>query len=276
MQLSEIRKRLQSVNSTYKLTKATELVATAKLQKYKTLTEVNAQYAQDLKGFVKAVLSVEIEGKETNPYLDRPVNHNPLHIIITSNSGLCGSYNDDILKFVWENIPKNEPIFAVGEIGINWLIKNEYTVVKKYTELDDIQPKIINKLIDDILVLYTKDEISTIDVVYTEYINTLTYMPKMEKVLPIKFDEEIESDDIYLEPSRDELLNELIPMYVSSQIYVIFLSSKTAENAARRNAMDIANKNAEELIDELKLQSNRARQAAITQQMNELSAASQK
>ena len=269
-QISAIKKRLQTVNSTKKLTKATELVATVKLQKYSTNTLSNEEYAKNLRRFIAAALRGKAPEKEDNLYLVETKVDNPLYIVITSNSGLCGSYNQEVLKYVEENVSKDVPIFAIGTIGYNWLMKNDYLVVKKYDELEDLKPRILNRLINNILLLYQNDEISEINVVYTKYINTLTYKPTTLKLLPFGTEEAGEGEEILLEPSRNEVLNTLIPMYISSQIYVCFLESKTSENAARRNAMNVANKNAEQLVTELQLSYNKARQAAITQEMNEI------
>ncbi len=275
-QISAIKKRLQTVNSTKKLTKATELVATVKLQKYNLKTLSNEEYAKNLRRFILAALRGKSPEVEDNPYLIDAEIVNPMYIVITSNSGLCGSYNLEVLKYVQETIPKDVPIFAIGTIGYNWLLKNDYLVVKKYDELEDLQPRILNSLIDDLLLLYTEYEISEIKIVYTKYINTLVYQPMTLNLLPFEAEEKMGEDEILLEPSRNEVLNTLIPMYISSQIYVAFLESKTSENAARRNAMNLANKNADELLDELTLNYNKARQAAITQEMNEIVASSRR
>ena len=269
-QISAIKKRLQTVDSTRKLTNATELVATVKLQKYNIKTQLNEEYAKNLRRFITHVMRCKGPEVEDNPYLIAHDIHNPLYIVITSNSGLCGSYNLEVLKFVEKNVSKEVPIFAIGTIGYNWLMKNDYLVVKRYDELEDLQPSILNTLIDNILTLFTKFEMNEINVVYTKYINTLTYKPTLMNLLPLQIEDEEDAEEILLEPSRNEVLNTLIPMYISSQIYVAFLEAKTSENAARRNAMNIANKNAEELISELRLNYNKARQAAITQEMNEI------
>ena len=273
--ISAIRKRLQTVNSTKKLINATELVATVKLQKYNRKTVQNTAYAADLLKFISAALKGKRPRDENNPYLIQSKVDNPLYVVITSNSGLCGSYNQEMLRFVTENVPKDVPIFAIGTIGYNWLLKNDYLVVKKYDELEDVQPKILNSMCDNLLHLYRTDEISEINVGYTRYINTLTYQPTIMKLLPFQMEQE-ETTDIFLEPSRDEVLNRLIPMYVSSQIYVCYLDAKTSENAARRNAMSLANKNADQLIGDLRLSYNKARQAAITQEMNEIVASTRR
>lgn len=269
-QISAIKKRLQTVNSTKKLTKATELVATVKLQKYNLKARQNEEYAENLLRFISAALRGKSPEVETNGFLIPSNNENPLYIVITSNSGLCGSYNLEVLKFAEEHMPKDVPVFAIGTIGYNWLMKNDYLVVKKYDELEDLQPHILNQLINNLLILFRDYEISEINVIYTKYINTLTYEPTLRRLLPFEAEQLEGDDEILLEPSRDEVLNKLIPMYVSSQLYVMFLESKTSENAARRNAMNLANKNAEKLISELRLNYNKARQAAITQEMNEI------
>ncbi len=274
-QISAIKKRLQTVNSTRKLTNATELVATVKLQKYNTKTRLNEEYSKNLRRFIMLALKGKGPEVEDNPYLVSHDVQNPLYIVITSNSGLCGSYNLEVLKFVEEHVSKDVPIFAIGTIGYNWLMKNDYLVVKRYDELEDLQPSILNTMIDNILTLYTQFEMNEINVVYTKYINTLTYEPTLMKLLPLQMANEDETDEtLLLEPSRNEVLDELIPMYISSQIYVAFLEAKTSENAARRNAMNQANKNADKLINELQLYYNKARQAAITQEMNEIVASS--
>lgn len=275
-QISAIKKRLQTVNSTKKLTKATELVATVKLQKYNLKTRQNEEYANNLLRFISAALKGKRPEVETNGYLLQGKTENPLYIVITSNSGLCGSYNLEVLKFAEKHMPKDVPVFAIGTIGYNWLMKNDYLVVKKYDELEDLQPRILNQLINNLLILYRDYEISEINVIYTRYINTLTYEPTLTKLLPFEAKQLEGEDEILLEPSRDEVLNTLIPMYVSSQLYVMFLESKTSENAARRNAMNLANKNADELISELSLNYNKARQAAITQEMNEIVASTRR
>ena len=275
-QISAIKKRLQTVNSTKKLTKATELVATVKLQKYNLKTRQNEEYANNLLRFISSALKGKRPEVETNGYLLQGKAENPLYIVITSNSGLCGSYNLEVLKFAEKHMPKDVPVFAIGTIGYNWLMKNDYLVVKKYDELEDLQPHILNQLINNLLILYRDYEISEINVIYTRYINTLTYEPTLTKLLPFEAKQLEGEDEILLEPSRDEVLNTLIPMYVSSQLYVMFLESKTSENAARRNAMNLANKNADELISELSLNYNKARQAAITQEMNEIVASTRR
>lgn len=269
--ITKIKRQLRSIKSTKKLTNAMLLVSTAKLQKERGRLFANNSYAGVFEELLYKALCARFEGEETNKFLTQSNINNPLHIVFTSNSGLCGAYNIDLLKFVEKNISKQEPIFAIGTYGIRWLMSHDYMVVKQIDELNDFHPSTINRLIDNIMKLYQNDEISSIDIYYTDYVNTLKYEPRIYPLLPIKYDREaMDETDILLEPSRDEVLDKLIPMYISSQIYEKFLESKISENAARRLAMDGANKNAEALINDLDIKYNQARQAAITQEMNEI------
>ena len=275
--ITKIKRQLRSIKSTKKLTNAMSLVATAKLQKERGRLFANNKYAAVFEELLYKALCAKLEGEETNKFLISSKVNNPLHIVFTSNSGLCGSYNMDLLKFVASKVSKDEPIFAVGTYGIRWLMNNDYMVVKKIEDLNDFHPATINKIIDDIMTLYANDEISSIDIFYTDYVNTLKFVPRIYPLLPLIYDRnELDETDLLLEPSRDEVLDELIPMYVSSQIYDKFLESKISENAARRAAMDGANQNADNLINDLQIRYNQARQTAITQEMNEITSGSLK
>ena len=271
-QISNIRRQLKSVKATQKITNAMALVATAKLQKQKGRMYENNTYSNKYYEMILNALSAPKPEKENSPYLVSNNADNPLHIIITSNSGLCGSYNNDLLKYVEKHVDKKDPIFAIGEYGIEWLDNNDYMVIRRINQIEDVQPAIIGKLINDVLVLYKNREISSIDIVYTQYINTLSFEPSMYQLLPLTPPSYLETKDIELVPDRDTMLDYLIPQYVSSVIYATFLEAKTSENAARRSAMDNANKNAQDLIERLSLEYNQARQTAITQEVNEITA----
>ena len=273
--ITKIKRQLRSIKSTKKLTNAMLLVATAKLQKERGRLFANNSYASVFEELLYKALCAKFDGEESNKFLTESNVNNPLHIVFTSNSGLCGSYNLELLKFVEKNISKDEPIFAIGTYGIRWLMSHDYMVVKQIDELNDFHPATIDRLIDNIMKLYQNDEISSIDIYYTDYVNTLKYEPRIYPLLPIIYDRSaMDETDLLLEPSRDEVLDNLIPMYVSSQIYEKFLESKISENAARRLAMDGANQNADNLISDLEIKYNQARQSAITQEMNEITAGS--
>ena len=271
-QISNIRRQLKSVRSTQKITNAMALVATAKLQKQRSAMYQNNEYAQAYHTMLLNAFSARHEGRETNMYFTGNDADNRLNIIITSNSGLCGSYNMDLLRFAQENISRLDPIFAIGSYGIKFLDQEGYMVIRRYDQLDDVNPSVISKMISDALILYRRKEISEINIIYTEFVNTLIYQPSILRLLPLDVPEFIPEKDVEMVPDRDELFNMLVPRYISSIVYDVFLQAKTSENASRRSAMDSANKNAQELIDEITLNYNQARQAAITQEVNEITA----
>ena len=271
-QISNLRRQLKSVKATQKITNAMALVSTAKLRKQRSRMVENNNYSNRYYGLVLRAMSAPRPETETNPYIVENNANNRLHVVITSNSGLCGGYNMELLKYVEKTINKEDPIFAIGEFGIEWLDANGYSVIRRINTLDDVIPSVISKLVNDILILYKANEISSIDIIYTQFINTITFEPSTFHLLPLDVPEDLEQRDIELVPDRDTLLDYLIPQYVGSVIYATFLEAKTSEHAARRSAMDNANRNAEELIERISLEYNQARQTAITQEVNEITA----
>ncbi len=270
--ISAIKRQLKSVRSTQKITNAMALVATAKLQKQRNRLAENHQYSRAYLNMILTALSAHHDEDEDNVYFQEKDFDNPLHIIITSNSGLCGSYNMDLLKYVEKKIKKTDPIFAIGDHGIKWLMENDYMVIKRFSALEEINPAILSLIIDNVVELFARNEISSLDIIYTEYVNTLTYNPTMFELLPLDVSTVFEKKDIELFPNRNEVFDWLVPMYVSAVVYDTFLEAKTSEQAARRSAMDSANKNAQNLIEDITLSYNQARQASITQEVNEITA----
>ena len=272
-QISNIKRQLSSITSTKKLTNAMELVATAKLQKQRRKMESNNNYAYNYhKVLMSAVSSCEID-LSSNRYFIKPKQYKPLYIIVTSNSGLCGSYNMDLLKYVTKTVSKEDKVVAVGNYGIKWLNNNKFNVIREYDRMDDLNPHDINYLITDILESYDREDITSIKIIYTQYINTLTFKPTTMNLLPIEIDTEGYDSQIQLEPDGQTVIRRLVLLYISSQVFDVVLQAQASEQASRRAAMDSANRNADSLIDQLRLKYNQARQAAITQEMNEISAA---
>ena len=272
-QISNIKRQLSSITSTKKLTNAMELVATAKLQKQRRKMESNNNYAYKYKKvLMSAVSSCEID-LSSNRYFIKPKQDKPLYIIVTSNSGLCGSYNMDLLKYVTKTVNKEDKVVAVGNYGIKLLNNNKFNVIREYDRMDDLNPHDINYLITDILESYDREDITSIKIIYTQYINTLTFKPTTMNLLPIEIDTEGYDSQIQLEPDGQTVIRRLVLLYISSQVFDVILQAQASEQASRRAAMDSANRNADGLIDQLRLKYNQARQAAITQEMNEISAA---
>ena len=268
-----LKRKIKSVTSTRKISNAMALVATSKLQKQRKFMVNNNTFADTYSRLLDIVLSCKKEGEETNPFLTKKDINNPLHIVLTSNSGLCGSYNIEIVKYVKKNFKKEDAIFAIGTYGAKALMEEDYCVVKQFHDMNDFVPSKVSELVSDVLLLYTRNEISSLDITFTKYSNTLNYIPSTISLLPIENPHINVNKEMLLEPGREELLNQLVPQYINSQIYACFLQAKTSEQVARISSMEAAKNNADGLLDELSLQYNQARQASITQEMNEISGA---
>ncbi len=271
-QVSNIKRQLRSVTSTKKLTNAMQLVATAKLQKLKRRMEQNDIYAKEFKDVLSMVWASEQFLSKDNAFFNSNPNGSKLFIVITSDSGLCGSYNPELLKYARNLISKEDKIVTIGILGAKQLKNEGYDIIREFEGFDDLSANEVNEFLGYILNYYIEEKLSSLEIIYTSYINTLTYKPTCEKLLPMVVEEVEEKKPILLQPSSEKIIERLVPMYINSQIYAILLQAKSSEQAARRAAMDNANRNADELIDELRLSFNQARQAAITQEMNEITA----
>lgn len=267
----EIKNRIRSVDSTKKITKAMQLVAASKLKKCKSRMEENKEYATYLKETVDNII-VNLNDK-SHPFLVCDETKRPLTIVFSSDMGLCGGYNANAFKIIAANVQKEDPVIVIGSRGSAWLSRRGYNVIMTLTNVDDEGYEDIVRVAEKALELYTNQEIGGIKVLFTRYINPVTFEPIQMHLLPV---EEIEgtnnkpTQETIFEPSGEEILDYLIPMYLKSLLYSFWLETKTSEQGSRQNAMETATDNAQELRDELELKYNQARQAAITQEITEI------
>ncbi len=272
-----LKRRIRSVRATKKITNAMELIATSKLQKQKQKMELNRVYANTLFHTFNRVLgSANIQ---EIPYLTEREGKT-LTLVFVSDMGLCGGYNSNILSKIKETLSNDNPLFVVGSKGRYWLNKNNYTLFGELETGDNLTYGHISKVASKIMDAYLTGEITKLQVLYTKFVNTMTFQPSLmtllpitEEVMPATVDEKVEDvlqQDIIFEPDAVTLINQLVPMFVQSILYSLWLESKTSEHAARRMAMDNATDNAEELIEELVLKYNQSRQSAITQEITEI------
>ena len=270
--MREIKRRRVSIQNTQQITKAMKLVATVKLQKARQHAENSKAYFQYMYKTVTSMLA-QTESVE-HPYLQGGKSDRVGIVVITSDRGLAGGYNSNIAKLVLNSGYEKEKIslYTVGKKGTDILSRKGYRIVENYPNMID-EPnfgdaKMIGKrLLQD----YMDGEIGEIYVAYTEFKNTVVHIPKMLKLLPV----EIAMDDkdvtlMNFEPSEEEAISMLIPKYVNSILYGAFVEAVASENGARMQAMDSATNNAEEIIHDLELKYNRARQGAITQELTEI------
>ena len=281
--MRDIKRRKESIQSTQQITKAMKLVSTVKLQRAKVKAENSKPYFDKMYETVQSIL-----GKSANldhPYLVPNGSEKKAVITVTSNRGLAGGYNNNIVKMIKSSgLPKEDVIiYGVGQKGIDALSLAGYELAANDTE-------IINEpLFSDaaaigkkVLDAYLAGEVGEIYLAYTGFKNTVVHIPTLRKLLPVELpvldeaektgEKEAAQDKTLMnyEPEAEESLDMIIPKYVNSMIFGAFTESVASENGARMQAMDSATSNAEEMIASLSLAYNRARQGAITQELTEI------
>ena len=265
-----LKSRIRSTQATMKITSAMELMSNSKLQRQPSMMEKNREYSTTLLKTLHHILS-ESDQVE-NKYLLKNDSETVLTIVFSSDLGLCGGYNVNMLRYATTFIKKEDPIIVIGSKGRNWLSTRGYNVVNEYIDSDAFDYVEASNMIDKALQQVLSKEIGNIQVVYTYFKNTVTFEPRLEVLFPVeKGQGKLESkQEILFEPNSDDILNTLIPMALKSTLYSLWMETKTSEQASRRLAMENATDNAEELKEKLVLQFNQARQAAITQEITEI------
>ena len=265
-----LKSRIRSTQATMKITSAMELMSNSKLQRQRSMMEKNREYSTTLLKTLHHILS-ESDQVE-NKYLLKNDSETVLTIVFSSDLGLCGGYNVNMLRYATTFIKKEDPIIVIGSKGRNWLSTRGYIVVNEVIDSDAFDYVEASNMIEKALQQVLSKEIGKIQVVYTYFKNTVTFEPRLEVLFPVeKGQGKLESkQEILFEPNADEILNTLIPMALKSTLYSLWMETKTSEQASRRLAMENATDNAEELKEKLVLQFNQARQAAITQENTEI------
>lgn len=269
-----IKGRIDSVDSTRKITNAMQLVASAKLNRARQLMDRNRDYA----GSLMELLAVVLKGSDTK---DTLVQGNPdlpsFVFMISSDMGLCGGYNANVYRQALQDLKPNDYLFVIGSRGTSWAKARDLHIEGSITDLsEDNAYADLSSAMDKALHLYKEGVVGAIKVLYTHYKNTLTFEPTMDCLLPPSAQKqenetnEISTSTTIFEPGYEAMLEEILPMAAKSQLYSHFLESKTSEQASRRLAMETATDNANELMDELNLVYNRVRQSAITQEITEI------
>ncbi|MBE5979362.1 ATP synthase F1 subunit gamma [Lacrimispora sp. AGF001] len=273
--IRDIKRRRDSIQSTEQITKAMKLISTVKLQKSRAKAEASKPYYDMMYDTINSMLRKS--GSIEHKYLKAGDSKRKAVIVITSNRGLAGGYNSNIAKLVLQDErlePELTDIYAIGRKGKESLGKKGYHIAQDYSEV--INEPIYRDAADitmELLDAFGQNRIGEIYLVYTSFKNTVTQIPTLKKLLPVEMAEGSEKTDLALmnyEPNEDEVLDSIIPKYMSSLIYGALLEAVASENGARMTAMDSATNNAEDMIEELGLIYNRARQGSITQELTEI------
>ena len=280
--LNDIKTKIASTKNTSQITNAMQMVSAAKLGRSEEAARNFQVYAQKVRKLLTDILHGNGAGSSTNPMLiSRPVKKTG-YIVITSDRGLVGGYNSSILKAVMELKEEYHPdgkgfeMICIGGMGADFFKARGIQPLYELRGLAD-QPSFdeVRKIISKTVEMYQNELFDELYVCYNHHVNTLTSQMRVEQMLPIVDLDPNEADEDYsltfeLETSREEILDQLLPQFAESMIYGAIIDAKTAENAAGMTAMQTATDNAKKVINDLTIQYNRARQAAITQEITEI------
>lgn len=274
-EVTRIKKRIKSVSSSYKITSAMKLVSTVKLKKWKNKMLANKDYALKIDEIASIVFS-SIENSKNPFFQERKADKN-LYIVLSSSLGLCGAYNNNIFRLADSKITEKDDAIILGNKAIAHYKDGAFNHIETFKDYSNVSnEKMINSIIEFIKTEYLKGTYQEIHLIYTSYKNSLVFHPVDYMVLPLKVD--LNNKAAYppiMEPNQEALIDALIPIYLTNSVYAKFLESEVCEQAARSNAMENATKNAEELLENLQIEFNKARQGAITQEITEIVGASQ-
>lgn len=274
--LKEIRNRINSVSSTMQITSAMKMVSAAKLKKAQDAITAMRPYAEKLTELIQNI-SATLEENVTNVFAEqRPVNK-VLLVVVTSNRGLCGAFNANVLKKTKERMQfyadKEVEILTIGKKAHDILSKSEKIFANESQVYDELTFENVADIAQVLMDLYVNENVDRVEILYNQFKNAASQVVMTEQFLPLEpidnGDENAVADYIF-EPSKEEIINSLIPSSLKTQLFKALLDSNAAEHGARMTAMHKATDNAEELRDQLKLTYNKARQAAITNEILEI------
>ena len=272
--MKAIKNRIKSVENTRQITKAMQLVATSKMKKAKERIEKSRPFFETLS---EALSDIASSNKDfSSPFTRKNKSDKVCHIVIAGDRGLAGGYNNNLFKSVSYN--DGDIIFPIGKKVVDYFNKKDVTFfTREYDIAADVNISDCNSIGQALSEAFLKGEFSAIDIYYTGFVNVLTQVPSKKDILPIVCPENTESKKslIIYEPSPEAVYAKIVPHYISGIVYGGLCESIASELSARRTAMEAATDNAGEIIDDLSLKYNRARQAAITQEITEIVAGSQ-
>ena len=282
--LDDLKKRIKSVKSTQKITKAMKMVGAAKLRKAQENAEKGRPYSQKMQNIILN-LTKSVNDSQNAPKLlvGTGKDETYLCLVLTADRGLCGGFNSNICKLAKTNFKKilgqgkKLKIVTVGAKGLDQ-IRREYGefIIKKFSFKDKKQITFNEAQIvgSEIIDLFKKDEFDKCILFYNNFKNIITQIPQAQQIIPVEQNLTNKSNEDSLsyefEPEEDEILEELLPKNISTQIFKAFLENAASEQGSRMTAMDNATRNAGELVDKLTINYNRSRQASITKELIEI------
>tara|TARA_B100000989_G_scaffold32917_1_gene21025 strand:- start:33879 stop:34754 length:876 start_codon:yes stop_codon:yes gene_type:complete len=281
--LDDLKKRISSVKSTQKITKAMKMVAAAKLRRAQENAEKGRPYSEKINSIILNLSRVITDKENTHKLLSGTGEENVhLCVVLTADRGLCGGFNSNIIKKAkayfqkLKEDGKDLKIITVGSKGYDQL-KRIYSdkIIDKISFKDSKNANFFDasKVGKIIIERFENKEFDICTIFYNQFKNVITQIPQEQQIIPLKTDKEngnISKDNYEFEPDEDEILNNLLPKNISTQIFKAMLENSASEQGSRMSAMDNATRNAGEMVDKLTIQYNRSRQAAITKELIEI------
>jgi len=274
--LIKTKRRILTVKSTQKITKAMEMVATVKLKKFHDLMDRDSFYHGELLKLMGVLFDHDLETGTHYGKLN-PNAHGTLYVVFSSNLGLCAGYNNNLFRFVDSLLKPIDTVAPIGNKGISHFRHDEkyQRLSMAYADLNlNVDMKEIHRVCAMMKDQFNEGRYQRIVIVYTKYVNSMSFMPMTRQLLPVTIPSHVVSDmEQYpplFEPDARKMIHELLPQYLASVFYSKLVEAQLSEQASRRTAMDAANNNADDLLDKLTIQYNKARQGLITQQITEV------
>jgi F-type H+-transporting ATPase subunit gamma len=281
----DIRRRIKSVKNTRQITKAMELVAASKMKKAQQLALASRPYAQLMSGML-AALGAKVD-ESVHPFLVQRTVKTRGILVVSTDKGLCGPLNSNLFRLILD-IKTPAKFYAIGRKGAQFLARTKRDMVADFQISDRVPFADVKVIVEFMMKQYLDGVIDTVEVIYPRYKNTLVQEPMVRPVLPLQnlrdFVTNVQADaggarppqvddrEISFEPNAQQVLEALLPFYVNRLIYQLVLSAKASEHSARMVAMKTAKDNATKILGDLTLEYNKARQAAITQEILEIAA----
>ena len=270
--LIEIKRRLKSVQNTKKITNAMGLVATSKLRKCRKELVTNNKYVEVAEKTMKSLACI-VDEKLEIPYFSKNDSDKKLYIVITSDTGLCSGYNNNVVAHLQHLIRGEEEktdIITVGAKGISYIKRAGLDTIAEYVDIPDVPTiKEVKMVYERALELFNEGKVSEVHIVYTEFISPVKQNVKSEMILPVE-KVEGEAGEQLIEPDLQTVLKDSLDIYLKGKIRGLMLSAKCSEQSSRMTAMDGATTNANDIIASLNIKYNRIRQSMITQEISEI------
>ncbi len=279
--LKDLKNRIASVKSTQKITKAMQMVAAAKLRRAQDAAQDARPYAERM-GAVINGLALSVQGSDSAPKLLSGTGSDKVHLLVvmTAERGLCGGFNSSIVKRARSEANqllahgKTVKILTVGRKGRDQLRRDLGDHLIGHVDLSDVKRVAYSNardIADDLMARFEAEEFDVATLFYARFKSVISQIPTAQQVIPAPVDEEAEASTLYdYEPSEEDILADLLPRGVATQVFAALLENAASEQGARMSAMDSATRNAGDMIDRLTIEYNRSRQAAITKELIEI------